>query len=175
MGRTACTEPQCLYKGTLLLIVSDCVLCCNPSILKLQGQEYYGIMNIAQCYWPSKDALNLNRCIHLVLTHEYKVQTPPAICLVRLQLAMWNCGVLRLYQIWLLNTKFYRITRVWYVCISRAGHSGRSWIESSTACFSVLGDINMTHLVLQRYSECEHQWWRVQDCLMGGSYIFKNA
>jgi len=26
MGRTVCTEPQCLYKGTLyLLIISDCV------------------------------------------------------------------------------------------------------------------------------------------------------
>jgi hypothetical protein len=64
-------------------IVWDCELC-NPSILKQQGQEYYGIINIAQCYWPSKDALSLHRCLLLDLTHEYKVQTPSAIRFVRL-------------------------------------------------------------------------------------------
>ena len=26
MGRTACTEPQCLYKGALYLSVSDCTV-----------------------------------------------------------------------------------------------------------------------------------------------------
>jgi hypothetical protein len=62
-------------------IVPYCVLC-NPSILKIQGQEYYGIINISQCCWPSKDALSLNRCI--LLYSRVKVQTPSAISSVRL-------------------------------------------------------------------------------------------
>jgi hypothetical protein len=63
--------------------VSDCVLC-NPSILKLQGQEYYGIISTAQIYWPSKDTLSLSRCVRMVLTHECEIQSPSAISFIRL-------------------------------------------------------------------------------------------
>jgi len=63
MGHTACTEPQCLYKGALYLYLSSSSIleCYTVSI----GKQLSTLQKIAS---PSQDqALRELRCIHFYI------------------------------------------------------------------------------------------------------------
>ena len=63
MGRTACTEPQCLYKGALYLTLFNCVLQRYP-VLKICTRGSYVTSSCSTEIWMKIVVANR---IHLVL------------------------------------------------------------------------------------------------------------
>jgi hypothetical protein len=65
MGRTACTEPQCLYKGTLYLYLSAC----TRAIFTFTSVPVQGYtLPLPQCLYKGDLYLYLSACTRVIFT-----------------------------------------------------------------------------------------------------------
>ena len=59
MGRTACTEPQCLYKGALYLIFYKYYISNKDPIEECDKEENVGVTGAAATSWLKRALLKL--------------------------------------------------------------------------------------------------------------------